>query len=117
MPTPPRRRCFQFGLRGFLVGILLFVLPLAWTAKEWRAVQQRKKAREQFVLLVTTSNEFEASAWRQFLGDVAYVQLDVKPDISDDQLKQLRAIFPEAEVRRADDPNIRGGKKIFVRRD
>ena len=111
MPTPPRRRWFQFSLRTLLVALALLATCL-WMVG--RTVRQRQSLIREAVgnggevLLISEMSdarratsfvkEYHVPFWRRWLGDQAVPLLRLSPDATDEDCDRAQDLFPEAKV-------------------
>ena len=103
MPTSGRR--FQLRLRTLLVVVTLFCLAVGWIASQARTVYERKAALanySRFIILYSFVDEQNRAALtspvKRLLGDKPLGYMVVSSAIPADDLKRVRAIFPEAEI-------------------
>jgi len=118
--NPPRRRRFQFSLRGLLIGVTLLAAFIGWLTREYQFVQQRKAAilasdddNPALILSVkwskqthgwwapgtkreTSDPEPTIPFWRRWLGDEAVAVVGVDHPYSEELLAELHRLFPEA---------------------
>ncbi len=104
--TPPRRRWFQFGIGTMLLLVTVFAVWLGW---EMAFIRERQewvrlaKDRRMIVKTVAESTKPIPSAaqipiWRRLLGDQPIVAIRLPSDSSDEDLQQVRALFPETDA-------------------
>jgi|GEM_PF-4082555 len=127
MPTPPRRRWFQFGLVSIFVLIALIAVPLGLLTRElsivrqrnaYRAISEAERSRRiqesqlggVFYETDTLSRERRPrrsiSVWRKILGDEAVGELYVRTADS----KDVEKLFPEIDLIILIEPlNVRSG--------
>ncbi|HEY2840785.1 MAG TPA: hypothetical protein VGJ26_16630 [Pirellulales bacterium] len=116
MPTPPRRRWFQFSLATMFVVVTIFAIWLKW---ELNFVHERKEAigaarhnpghepiddlADDTVFVIfpgdspNTGNP-RLPFWRIWLGDQPVAGVATPPDASDETIHKWKRLFPEAEV-------------------
>jgi hypothetical protein len=107
MPTPPRRRWFQFGLRTLVVVVMMLAIPLAWLRSELIFIHRRQAFLEMLERQRATRTQTNVGAlmrvhglgfptripwWRKCLGDQPQTCLVVPADTPHEDVEEL---FPE----------------------
>ena len=115
MPTPPRRRWFQFGLRTMFVGVALLAAPLAWLSWQESIAQGRVHILRQiprngspdddsqsYHLQACENSWWESDVvpwYRRMRGDKAVIKFALNPaKYSEADARRFAKLFPEAEV-------------------
>jgi hypothetical protein len=103
---PTRRRWYQFGLGTLFLVVTVFAMWLAW---ELNFIRERQAwlrlARDNRVVAKTASDwtgTVPASAqipiWRRLLGDESIVAIRLLVGSPDEELQQVRRLFPESDT-------------------
>ena len=105
--TPKRkRRWFQFRLRTLMIVVTVFAMPLGYVEWEAKIVRERKselaKRDGQFgvwtVPALADNHEKTIPMLRRWMGDRAIFWIIYKRGTTDDEIRRLRELFPEALV-------------------
>jgi hypothetical protein len=117
MEAEPKRksRWYQFSLRTLLIGVMLLAGMCAYVAHEATIVRQRHEAVNVYQVLVGYSvdvddrpggkaieTRFPQAPWPlRLFGEDGYAQIIVPHPASDDEIRRLEYLFPEATIERA----------------
>jgi hypothetical protein len=108
-PPKRKRRCFQFSLRSLLIFIAAVALACSWIGHQLDWIRQRTRALESGSVTVglAGTNRCPEPPWSlRILGErKRYVHhLRLPASASDEDLRVMRELFPELDVRRAGAP-------------
>jgi hypothetical protein len=106
--TAPDRRRFRWSLRTMFVVVTVFAVWLGWHFSDihQRQVMRNLIKANKGAVVVDPRDDGNPSPdipkWRRLLGDEGAVDFIALPDTSsDEQVSQVRRLFPEAQVIRA----------------
>ena len=97
MPTPPRRRWFQFGLRTMFVVVTVLGVPIGWVAHNLHWIRQRNAWRD------PNSGAFRAPLVTNppgrlgWFGETGEYYIELKNGTQED-VDKVQSLFPEARV-------------------
>jgi hypothetical protein len=114
-----KRRRFQFSLRTLLIGVTLLAVPCAYTGWQEKIISERREVvathgiiRSWYIPIVRYDSTPEhplprpLAPWPlRWLGEDGFARIVAKDRETDDEVANLKRLFPEAEI-------WRGGKRL-----
>jgi hypothetical protein len=104
-PDAPKRKrpWFQFSLRSLMIFTMVVAVACGWVGWQAKVVRDRKSELNRAVNMrligIDSDDQAKAIPWvRRLFGDVSVNSISMPPDTTIDELKRLRALFPESRV-------------------
>jgi hypothetical protein len=107
-----KRRWFQFSLRTLLIAVTLLAVPLGYAG--WQAKISRGRAAAVTEVMgsggmvigaeglspskLASDRDYSIPFLRRWMGDHAVLQIFYKRGTTDDDVRRLRRLFPEARI-------------------
>ena len=117
-PPKRKRRWFRFSLRTLMIGVTLLAVACGYVGWQKKIIRERRRANtthrtRSFLDIPTAADnwlhhyqEFRPRApWPlRWLGEDGFAIIYAKDGETDDEIANLKQLFPEAEIWREDDP-------------
>jgi hypothetical protein len=102
----------RFSLRTMLVAVTVACVALSWTGYQLNWIRERRKAlaRNQYYEVLHSRvrdilANWPSAPWTiRIFGEKGVYELVVFPEVTDSELERLKHLFPEADVRRPEQP-------------
>jgi hypothetical protein len=105
-PPKRKRRWFQFSLRTLMIGVTVLAILFAYIGSQLKFMRERHEAaasHQEVFSWVIPAIRPEAPWPLRWFGEEAYLGIDAGNTASDDEIANLKLLFPEAVIWRGDE--------------